>query len=62
MDYRLLTRGEVEEWLSVSRNTLDRMITERRIPPPVRIGPRSLRWASDDLEAWVQSRKKETAR
>lgn len=39
----------------VARSTWWRWLSEGRIPKPVRIGPRAVRWRMDDLLAWEDS-------
>ena len=43
----LMTAAELAELLSVSVSLLYRMADAGRVPPPVRLGPRTLRWDRD---------------
>lgn len=49
----LVTREQMAEYLSVSLNQIDRMNREKRLPKPVRLGPRMTRWRRDDFIAWL---------
>ena len=52
---KLLDVHAVCEWLSISRATLRRACTEGRIPKPIRVGRRGLRWRSHELREWIES-------
>lgn len=52
----LLTIREVCEVLKISRRHFDNI--RHRLPSPVILGPRTLRWRPADLEKWLQSQKK----
>ncbi|WP_183383559.1 helix-turn-helix domain-containing protein [Halomonas stenophila] len=45
----------------VSRSTWWRWLAERRIPQPVKIGPRATRWRMADLELWEADQTMEGA-
>lgn len=48
---RLLRRKPVLEMTGVSNSTLHRWINANAFPKPVAIGPRSVAWWSDEVEA-----------
>lgn len=53
---KFLTRVEAQEALGgISRSTLIRWVQSGRIKPPVRLGPRTLRFRADSIEKFVQS-------
>ncbi|WP_443699791.1 helix-turn-helix transcriptional regulator [Pseudomonas sp.] len=41
-----------------SDRTLARMITDGRIPQPIRLSPRVIGWREETLELWLKSREK----
>lgn len=43
-DPELMTAGEAAKFLRVDERTLRRLVQEGRIPPPVRIGRRAIRY------------------
>ena len=49
---RLLNLKEVSSLLSMSRSTIYKRISEGTFPGPIRIGPRSVRWRSSEIEGW----------
>ena len=49
---RLLSLKEVSSLLSMSRSTIHKRISEGAFPKPVRIGPRSVRWSSSEIDSW----------
>jgi len=53
---QLLTTREVGQRLSLSRQTLWRMVREHRLPAPIHISPMCLRWREADIAAWVAER------
>ena len=50
---QLLSIFQVAKLLNVSTMTIRRMWADGRMPPPLRIGKRSLRWNADELEEWL---------
>ena len=51
----LLTVEEAIKLTRLSRCTLYRRIKEGKFPRPLRVGPRGVRFRSDDVEAWIES-------
>jgi prophage regulatory protein len=49
----LIRIAEVCELLGISRSTIYKRLSERSFPEPVRLGPRSVRWRVDAIEAWL---------
>src|SRR5712691_10741530 len=43
---------DVCRFLGISRSTVYKKLSERSFPEPARLGPRSVRWRVDDIEAW----------
>ncbi len=54
---KLLTFTEVSEQYALKTSTLYSMVHKGQIPH-VRIGPRTVRFRADELEAWVQERSR----
>ena len=50
---QLLKAREVAEVLAISMPTLWRYVKLERIPQPIRLGPRVLRWRLRDIERFV---------
>lgn len=50
----LLTAREVITILKISRATLYVRLREKKLPPPVRIGPRATRWRASDIAALIE--------
>lgn len=53
---RLLRRKEVEQMVSLSRASIYRLGDLGVFPRPVRVGPRAVRWRSEDIERWILER------
>jgi excisionase family DNA binding protein len=51
--YTLIDVYGVAEKLGVSRATVYREVKKESLPDAVRIGERSVRWISEELDAWV---------
>jgi predicted DNA-binding transcriptional regulator AlpA len=49
---RLLTRAELAEWLSVTRQWLDTIASRPDAPPCVRLG-RAIRYDQQAVKAWL---------
>lgn len=53
MSGALLDCRQVEEYVSLRRTTIYKMIGEGSFPAPVRIGPRASRWRRAELDEWI---------
>ena len=53
-DRRLLRLRDVCYFLSLSRSTIYKRISEDRFPEPIRLGERSVRWSAGAIEVWAQ--------
>ena len=51
---RFMRRREVMELLGLSHTTIYKMVEEGRFPRPLRIGPNTTRWRSDQVDAWMK--------
>jgi prophage regulatory protein len=52
----LLRLPGVKEMTGLSRSTIYSWITAGRFPAPVKLGPRSVAWVKEEIEAWVNAR------
>jgi prophage regulatory protein len=48
----LIRLKEVCELLGISRSTVYKRLADKTFPAPVRLGPRTVRWHVDAIEAW----------
>jgi predicted DNA-binding transcriptional regulator AlpA len=56
-DLKCLTKAEVIGLTGISKDTLDRMVSQGEGPPCVRLSPRRLGFPVAGLRAWLQSRR-----
>lgn len=52
-DERLITPQRVAEILGISKRTLWRLRSSRKIPEPVRLG-NVVRWDVDEIDNWIR--------
>lgn len=52
---RLLKNSEVCRTVGVSRVTLWRMVRDGKFPSPRVIGPMTVRWLEQEVEAWIEA-------
>lgn len=57
MKNQILRLRDVQEKTGLKRSTIYQMILEGRFPKQVRLGLRSVGWHSDQIQAWLDSRK-----
>ena len=57
---RLISREAAAAYVCVSPNTFDRMVQDRRMPPPKRLGDRRIAWDVRELDAAVDRLPAET--
>ena len=50
----LLTIQDLRTLLKISRTTIYRLLDEGKIPPPIKIGRRLLRWKSSDMKNFIE--------
>ena len=53
---RLLRLPEVKEKVGLSRTAIYKLIAAGAFPRQISIGPRTVAWSQDDLEAWIEER------
>ena len=51
----LVRLSDVCEFLGISRSTVYLRLSEGRFPPPVRLGPKTVRWRIEAVEDWRDS-------
>jgi prophage regulatory protein len=54
---RLLRLPEVIHKVGLSRTTIYELIAAGEFPRQINIGPRSVAWCQDDLDAWIASKR-----
>lgn len=54
----LLTAGDLARLLQVSRRTLWRLLAAGLLPRPIALSGRLRRWLRDDIEHWIETRKR----
>lgn len=52
-------KGLVEREIVNNRVTLGRWIKANQFPKPIRLGPNSVAWRWDAIEAWLKAREAE---
>ena len=57
---RFLKMSEVEKIVGFSKSTINRYIRKGCFPVPYKLDPigRTLAWASDEIQEWIESRTK----
>jgi prophage regulatory protein len=53
---RLLRVQDVLRMVALSRSTLYHHVRRGEFPRPLSIGPRAVRWRSDEVHAWLNAR------
>ena len=53
---RLLRLREVKHLVGLGRSAIYDQVKRGHFPAPVHIGPRAVAWASDQIDAWIDSR------
>lgn len=57
MAIKILRLTGVLEAVGVKKSSIYQWIREGRFPAPVRLGPRSVGWPADQVEAWLATRE-----
>lgn len=52
----LLTQKDVARQLQTTTRTVQRMVADERLPPPILLGPNSPRWRQVDVDALAERR------
>lgn len=52
----LMRISDVCQMLGIGRSTVYKLLSEKAFPKPVRVGPRSVRWRVELIEAWRDAR------
>lgn len=53
----LLCLPEVEAVVGMKKSKIYALLRQGKFPAPVRLGPRSVRWKSTDVQAWIDNLK-----
>ena len=56
LTYRLITLKEVELIVSLKKSAIYMLMHKGIFPKPIRIGARAVRWRSDELEHYLETR------
>ena len=56
MNYRLIPLKEVERIVSLKKSAIYKLMHKDVFPKPIRIGARAVRWRSDELEHYLETR------
>lgn len=56
MELQVLRVRDVAKKMGISKATLYRWIDAGEFPKPLRLGPRSVGWWSDDVKEWLRTR------
>lgn len=57
MPNHIIRPDQLAEKLQISKPTLWRMEKRGELPPKVKISSRACGWMSEDIDAWLESRK-----
>ena len=52
----LLRRCDVERLVGIKHTQIYRLISRRRFPAPVSLGPRTARWVAYEVQDWLRER------
>ena len=52
----LLRRRDVEGLVSIKHTQIYRLISRRRFPAPLSLGPRTVRWVKHEVQDWLRER------
>jgi len=53
MSSKLLTWGEVSEWIGTSQSTIRRLVKDNRFPAPYTFGKRCVRFNAWEVQCWM---------
>lgn len=56
---RILRRPSVLERVQLCRSTMYAMIAAGEFPKPIKLGPRSVGWIEEEIDAWVDDKIEE---
>ena len=58
MQARILRLNDVRKLIGLHKSTIYRLINQKEFPAPIQLGPNSVGWLREDLEKWIESRKR----
>jgi prophage regulatory protein len=47
---------QLNEKTGLGKSRVYELIAQEKFPPPVRLGPGSVAWAEDEIDAWIEAR------
>lgn len=56
MNTRIIRRNEIQNRLGVGRSTIYEWMSAGLFPRPIKLGPKSVGWPENEIEAWIQAR------
>ena len=56
MNYHLIPMKEVERIVSLKKSAIYKLMRQGIFPLPIRVGARAVRWRSDELEHYLETR------
>jgi prophage regulatory protein len=59
---RVLRRPEVEARTGVENTTIWRKVKAGTFPQPIQLGPNSIGWIDEEVDAWIASRPRGTVK
>lgn len=57
----LLNKREVAQALGLSTRTLERLVSLRQFPPPLKLGPTTVRWRAQAVRAYLERQEQAAA-
>ena len=62
MDVQVYRIKELTKLLGVSKETIYLWIRKNRFPKPIKLGERASGWLKEDVEKWLENKKKGVSR
>ena len=59
MRSKIMRNKEVQKALGISRTTIHRMVKSGEFPKPISLGKRTKVWLWDEVEEWLERKKRE---
>jgi prophage regulatory protein len=60
-EVKFLRLNQVREITSLSKSTIYKMISEKRFPRQIQIGPQQVVWTMHDVQNWMNQKIEEAA-
>ena len=56
MEARILRLKDVEALLQIHKSTIYRLVKQKRMPRPIRLGPNSVGFLKSEIDEWIATR------